>query len=143
MEYVNSTDGHVQAGELVLIPTANRYSTNYIINDSSVPRDTGTWDVADLSSYVPPNTVAVYGNIMLYNDSDEAAVLNLRGYGETSTSDAQARSIGIYADEGGASTYVHIGTPALIYAPGGKFEYAWSSYAVDIFRFILWGYYVA
>jgi hypothetical protein len=143
MEYVNSTDGHVQAGELVMIPADNRDSTAYTISDISVPQDTGTWDVADLSSYVPPNTVAVYGNLMLFNAADEAAVLKLRGYGETSTSDEQTRSIGIYADEGVASTYVHIGTPALIYAPGGKFEYAWSSYAIDIFRFILWGYYVA
>jgi hypothetical protein len=141
MEYVNSTDGHVQAGEFVMIPEDKR-SSSYDLQDNSV---SDTWEDADLSSLVPPNTIALFGFVRMYtSSSNDRSTISIRYNGSSQAEGIETRSFWISAQIGAAGV-VELGAQVIIYAPGGLFEYrrAASTFPVDSFRFELWGYYVA
>lgn len=137
MAKVNSTDGHVQAGDFVIIPGDKR-SGSWDIDDSSV---SDTWEEADMSAFVTPGTTALLMHMSAYTTStQDRTILLTRGHGETGGTTPSFHTLKVYAELGGSSLL--IGTTVIVYAPGGIFDYRRfsSAFTIDEFRASLWGY---
>lgn len=125
-------------GTLHIIPEADRLSGHYIV-DTSV---TSTWETADLSIYVPEGTKAVYGyaQIGVTNSAYDRGIIVVRNYGSSETGATKHRLLYIAAELGLNSDA--LGTPAIILATNGKFDYSEFTLDVTSFYFNLIGYYI-
>lgn len=137
MSKVNSTDGHIQAGGLIIIPEGNR-SGAWDVDDATVG---DTWELADLSNMVTPGTSSLLAFAQIYaTSSEDRAILLTRGYGQAESTSLSYHTMKLYAQLGAAN--ILLGAPIIIYAPGGRFYYRRfsSSFPIAELRMSLWGY---
>jgi hypothetical protein len=133
------TDGRVKIdlggtaenmGWFCLLDDASRSGT-IDLYDNSIST---SWETADLESLVEPGTTALFG-FMRIDFGDSASVLLTRPYGSSETDTDKLQTYF-------SSPYVNVGSPVIIKAPNGKFQYCESNASTEVgaIYFELWGY---